>query len=67
VSSVGERIQLVAALEYARARDVLVVTKLDWLARSVADLMATLQTLDRKSIQLGVATENGFQSTLSHR
>ncbi|CAE6869045.1 DNA-invertase hin [Paraburkholderia aspalathi] len=54
VSSVGERIQLAAALEYVREGDVLVVTKLDRLARSVADLMVTVQTLDRQSVGLRV-------------
>jgi hypothetical protein len=54
VSFVGERIQLAAALEYVREGDVLVVTKLDRLARSVADLMVTVQTLDRKNVGLRV-------------
>ncbi|VWC52162.1 resolvase domain-containing protein [Burkholderia lata] len=55
VSSVGERIQLAAALvEYVREGDVLVVTKLDRLARSVADLMVTVQTLDRKNVAFRV-------------
>ncbi|MEX3614471.1 MAG: recombinase family protein [Burkholderia gladioli] len=54
VSSVGKRAQLDAALEYVREGDVLVVTKLDRLARSVADLMAMIQTLDRKSVGLRV-------------
>lgn len=54
VSSVGERLQLAAALEYVREGDVLVVTKLDRLARSVADLMTTVQTLDRKIVGLRV-------------
>ena len=54
VSSIGERLHLVAALEYVRRGDVLVVTKLDRLARSVADLMATVQTLDRKKVALRV-------------
>ncbi|AKK24603.1 recombinase family protein [Pandoraea oxalativorans] len=54
VSSIGERIQLAAALEYVREGDVLVVTKLDRLARSVADLMTTVLTLDRKNVGLRV-------------
>jgi len=36
---VAKRDQLAAALDYARGRDVLVVTRLDRLARSVADLV----------------------------
>ena len=54
VSSVGERAELAAALEYVREGDVLVVTKLDRLARSVADLMTTVQILDRKKVGLRV-------------
>ncbi|WP_217427067.1 recombinase family protein [Pandoraea horticolens] len=54
VSSIGERIPLAAALEYVRESDVLVVTKLDRLARSVADLIATMQPLDRKNMGLRV-------------
>jgi DNA invertase Pin-like site-specific DNA recombinase len=38
VSSVAERGQLEAALDYAREGDVLVVSKLDRLARSIRDL-----------------------------
>lgn len=54
VSSVGKRAQLEAALEYVREGDVLVVTKLDRLARSMADLMVMIQTLDHKAVGLGV-------------
>ena len=42
VSSVGNRVQLDAALEFVREGDVLVVTKLDRLARSVRDLMSII-------------------------
>ena len=52
VSSVGKRAQLEAALEYVREGDVLVVTKLDRLARSMADLMVMIQTLDHKAVGL---------------
>jgi DNA invertase Pin-like site-specific DNA recombinase len=50
VSSVAVRLQLQSALEFVREGDVFVVTKLDRLARSVADLMATLQPLERKRV-----------------
>jgi len=50
VSSVAERIQLQAALEYVREGDIFVVAKLDRLARSVADLIAILQALERKRV-----------------
>jgi DNA invertase Pin-like site-specific DNA recombinase len=39
-----------SALEFVRDGDVFVVTKLDRLARSVADLMAILQALERKGV-----------------
>lgn len=54
VSSVAARVQLAAALEFAREGDVLVVTKLDRLARSVADVMTIVQTLDRKGVGLRI-------------
>jgi DNA invertase Pin-like site-specific DNA recombinase len=37
-------------LEFARESDILVVTKLDRLARSVQDLMVILQTLESKRV-----------------
>jgi hypothetical protein len=42
-TSVDERLQLHAALEYVREGDVFVLAKLDRLANSVPDLMAILQ------------------------
>jgi DNA invertase Pin-like site-specific DNA recombinase len=50
VSSVANRIQLLAALEFVREGDILVATKLDRLARSVRDLMTILQTLEGKRV-----------------
>ena len=38
-SSVGQRGQLAAVLDYVREGDTLVVTRLDRLARSAADLL----------------------------
>jgi DNA invertase Pin-like site-specific DNA recombinase len=54
VSSVAARLQLQAALEFVREGDVFVVTKLDRLTRSVADLMATLQALQRKGVAVRI-------------
>src|ERR1700745_1212695 len=66
VSSVAERGQLDAALDYARERDVLVVTKLDRLARSIRDLCAIVDRLEAKGVSLRIlgmgldtATANG--------
>lgn len=50
VSSVAERKQLHAAMEYVRENDVFVVAKLDRLARPVPDLMTILQALERKRV-----------------
>ena len=54
VSSVGNRVQLEAALEFAREGDVLTVTKLDRLARSVADLMVIIGSLKKKLVGLRI-------------
>lgn len=54
VSSVAVRIQLEAALDFAREGDVLVATKLDRLARSVADLMTIINTLEQKVVGLRI-------------
>jgi DNA invertase Pin-like site-specific DNA recombinase len=62
VSSVATRAQLQAAIEFVREGDVLVVTKLDRLARSVSDLMAIIQALEQKKaglrvLNLGIDTQ----------
>lgn len=54
VSSVAKRSQLDAAIEFVREGDVLVVTKLDRLARSVRDLMNIIQKLEHEKVGLRV-------------
>ena len=54
VSSTGKREQLEACIDFIREGDVLVVTKLDRLARSVSDLMTIIQQLDIKTVGLRV-------------
>ena len=54
VSSIGQREQLEAALEYVRAGDTLVITKLDRLARSTADLLKIEEQLQAKGTALMV-------------
>ena len=54
VSSVAVRAQLQAALEFVREGDVLVVTKLDRLVRSVAELMVIIQALDQKQVGMRI-------------
>ena len=59
VSSVAKRAQLEAALDYVRDGDTLVVTKLDRLARSVADLLAIVARLEGKGVGLRVLSMGG--------
>ena len=54
VSSVAERKQLDAALEFVREGDVLVVTKLDRLARSVQHLWQIVEELDSRGVTLRI-------------
>jgi len=54
VSSVAEREQLEAGLDYVRNGDVLVVTKLDRLAGSIRDLCAIVDRLEAKGVSLRI-------------
>lgn len=59
ISSVANRRQeLERALEYVRDGDVLIVTKLDRLARSVADLVEITGTLRKKGVELRILALN---------
>jgi DNA invertase Pin-like site-specific DNA recombinase len=58
VSSVAERGELVAALEYIRAGDVLVVTKLDRLARSLRDLMEIVAAIEARGAGFRILAMN---------
>ena len=51
VSSVAQRAQLEAALDYVREGDTFTVTKLDRLARSVGDLLEIVARLEAKKGQ----------------
>jgi DNA invertase Pin-like site-specific DNA recombinase len=67
VSSVGARPQLDACLEYVREGDVLVVTKLDRLARSTAHLLAITETIEKKGAALRILNLNLDTSTATGR
>jgi DNA invertase Pin-like site-specific DNA recombinase len=67
VSSVAHRPQLEAALDYLRDGDVLVVTKLDRLARSVAHLVAIGEQLEAKGVALKVLDQAIDTSTPTGR
>lgn len=53
-SAVGPRKELEAAIDFARDGDTLIVTKLDRLARSVADLCAIVSRLEKKGVALRI-------------
>lgn len=59
VSSVAQRDQLAAALEFARDGDTLVVTRLDRLARSTADLLSIVAALEAKQVGLRILDFGG--------
>jgi DNA invertase Pin-like site-specific DNA recombinase len=67
VSSVAQRAELDAALDYAREGDALVVTKLDRLARSVAHLVSIGERLDAKGVSLKVLEQAIDTSTPTGR
>jgi DNA invertase Pin-like site-specific DNA recombinase len=67
VSSVAHRPQLEAALDYLRDGDVLVITKLDRLARSVAHLVAIEERLELKGVALRVLDQAIDTSTPTGR
>jgi DNA invertase Pin-like site-specific DNA recombinase len=62
VSSVGKRQQLEVALDFVREGDTVVVSKLDRLARSVADLLTIVARLEAKKVGLRVLAMSGGQS-----
>ncbi|NIX78107.1 recombinase family protein [Microvirga terricola] len=57
-SATGPRKALAEAIDYARDGDTLVVTKLDRLARSVADLVSITKQLETKGASLRVLNLN---------
>ena len=54
VSSIAQRAQLEAAIEFARVGDTFVVTKLDRLARSITDLLQILRRLELKKVEVKI-------------
>lgn len=59
VSSVAQREELEAAMEYVRDGDTLVVTKLDRLARSTMNLLQLLEKLQTKNVGLRILDFGG--------
>ena len=62
VSSVAERPQLAAALEFVREGDTFVVTKTDRLARSVSDLLGIVERLKAKNVALRILGNGGLDT-----
>jgi len=61
VSSLAQRDQLAAALDFVREGDTLVITRLDRLARSTADLLGIIATLERKGVGLRIMDFGGSE------
>lgn len=59
VSSVAARAQLIAAVGFVREGDTLVICKLDRLARSTADLLNMVATLEAKGVALRILNFGG--------
>ena len=64
-TSVEGRVELTTILDFVRAGDVLVVTKLDRLARSVADLSNIVATVEKKGASLRVLNAHIDTATAS--
>lgn len=58
VSSIGDRPQLRACLDYLRDGDTLIVTKLDRLARDTRHLLEMVETLTVKGVTLRILSMN---------
>lgn len=67
VSSVGTRPQLAACLDYIREGDVLIVTRLDRLARSTAHLLEIVKTIETKRAALRILDLNVDTATATGR
>ncbi len=61
VSSVAERAQLDATLDFVRLGDTLCITRLDRLARSTADLLRIIDQLEAKGVGLRVLDFGGSE------
>jgi DNA invertase Pin-like site-specific DNA recombinase len=61
VSSVAQRSELGSALKFVRAKDTLVVTKLDRLARSTQDLLKIIEGLEAKGVGLRILNFGGSE------
>ncbi len=63
--STGDRPALAEAIEFARAGDTLIVTRLDRLARSTQDLHNILGVLDQREVGFRCLAQSGVDTTTS--
>jgi DNA invertase Pin-like site-specific DNA recombinase len=61
--SADNRAELQRAIEFAREGDVLVITKLDRLARSMGDLWAIVRELESKGVAFKVLDQAGMDTS----
>jgi len=61
-----ERAELDAALRFVRKGDVLVVTRMDRLARSVSDLRTVVDDLDRRGVGFRVLDQAAVDTTTAN-
>lgn len=59
----SDRIELQRAIEFAREGDVLVITKLDRLARSMGDLWVIVRQLEAKGVAFKVLDQSGMDTS----
>jgi DNA invertase Pin-like site-specific DNA recombinase len=65
-SSVGQRDGLAAVLDFVREGDTLVISRLDRLARSTADLLGIVATLEAKSVAVRILDFGDRATTCRH-
>lgn len=53
-SSIIKRSELQSAIDFVREKDVLIITKIDRLARSVTDLLSIIQQLKKKKVEVRI-------------
>lgn len=61
--NIDNRCELQKALEFAREGDILIVTKLDRLARSMGDLWGIVNTLESKGVAFKVLDQEGMDTS----
>jgi DNA invertase Pin-like site-specific DNA recombinase len=64
--AVADRKQLSKAIAALNAGDVLLVTRLDWLARSTRDLLNVLDTISKKGAGCRSIADNWADTTTAH-